>query len=168
MGFWVVDLICSELNIRMKKPWFSPFLYGNGEYQGFSLHLAKPLTYMNRSGDAIGGILKKSGAGIPGLLVVCDSMDIPAGTLRLRKKGSSAGHNGLKSLIAALGGESFMRLSVGIGRPGPDSDVISHVLGIPAPEEAELLERAVKKAARAIPELLLKAPESVMNEINRN
>jgi PTH1 family peptidyl-tRNA hydrolase len=122
---------------------------------------------MNRSGRAIKGIMGRSKIVLPELIVVCDSLDLPVGSLRLRRRGSSGGHNGLKSLIAALGGEDFMRLSIGIGRPGPGTDVVSHVLGGFESFEGEKMEEVVRTAAGAVLDLVSKTPESVMNELNR-
>jgi PTH1 family peptidyl-tRNA hydrolase len=121
---------------------------------------------MNRSGDVAGEIFSRFSVGLPNLLVILDTMDLPAGTLRLKLRGSSAGHRGLKSLIGVLGTEDFMRLYVGVGRPGPGTEVIAHVLGEFAQEEAVLIEEAAGRAARGILRLLVESPEAVMNELN--
>ncbi len=163
----MVDRIADSLGIDLRKPWFRPYLYGRGGIRGIPVHLAKPLTFMNRSGDAVPDILHRAGVGIDGLLVVCDTMDLPAGKLRLKTRGGSAGHNGLKSLISILGTEDFMRLYVGIGRPVPGSDVVSHVLGVPEADEERELLAAVDRAADGIVLLPTEGPEGVMNEINR-
>ena len=168
MGFWVVDGLCEKYGLSLKKPWFSSFLFGKGEDQGSRFYLAKPLTYMNRSGRVVDSILARSGLPQSALLVVCDSLDLPVGVVRLKRRGSSGGHNGLKSLIAHLESEDFMRLALGIGRPKDGEDVISHVLGVPEDKEQEALSEAVARSVEGIGKLLFAEPESVMNEINRS
>jgi len=167
VGFRVVDRLCENLDVSLKKPWFSPFLFGMGGNGNSRIFLAKPLTFMNRSGKALPAILRRSSLPRSALLVVFDTLDLPVGAIRLKKRGSSGGHNGLKSVIASLESEDFMRFAVGIGRPKQGSDIIGHVLGIPDGEESGLLGEAVAKTADGIVRLLHEEPESVMNEINR-
>jgi PTH1 family peptidyl-tRNA hydrolase len=129
--------------------------------------LAKPLTYMNRSGAVLPALLRL--AGNDRLLVICDSLDLPPGSCRLKRRGSlsGAGHKGLASIISVLGHGDFMRLYIGVGHPGSREEVVSYVLGEPGEQEIPLLAAAEKQAAAAALRLLTVAPEGVMHAINR-
>jgi PTH1 family peptidyl-tRNA hydrolase len=111
--------------------------------------------------------LDRTGLGVADLLVVCDTLDLPVGQCRLRRRGSSAGHNGLASIIGRLGREDFMRLYIGIGRPGDPGEVVDYVLGRPDPREAREIGEALRRAAAAVVRLLHEEPEKVMNELNQ-
>jgi PTH1 family peptidyl-tRNA hydrolase len=122
---------------------------------------------MNASGEAVRQALKFAGASIQDLIVVCDSLDLPIGVCRLKRKGSSAGQKGLESVIKALKTQEFMRLRIGIGRPEQKSDVIGYVLGIPPPGEGNMLKEAVERAADGILQLVQDGPDRVMNVLNQ-
>jgi PTH1 family peptidyl-tRNA hydrolase len=146
------------------------FAFGSGRVGQAVLFLAKPLTYMNRSGEVFPGLWARAEGGLERLLVVCDTLDLPAGQCRLRRKGSSAGHKGLASIIARLGREDFMRLYIGIGRPragGPEA-VVEHVLEAPRGEEQRLIEQGIEAAADGVMRLLAEEPEKVMNALNQS
>lgn len=166
-GFWVVDHLSSSLQIRMKRPALKMYQIGKGKIGEQTLYLAKPLTYMNRSGEVVQPLMKYTNLPLSSLLVICDTLDLPPGRIRLRKKGSSAGHNGLKSIIAAMGSGDFMRLYLGIGRPTGGISVVDYVLERPHAEEQPPLEESVIRAVNAVLGILVKGPEAVMNEINR-
>ena len=142
-------------------------MLGRKEIEGTDFAVAKPLTFMNRSGEVVLPLMRVCRMTVSDLLIVCDHLDLPPGQCRLKRKGSSAGHNGLKSVIHTLGTEYFMRLYIGIGRPKSYISVIEHVLGDPDREESILYETAVEHAARGILKLLTEPVEYVMNEINR-
>jgi PTH1 family peptidyl-tRNA hydrolase len=131
--------------------------------------LAKPQTYMNRSGAAVAALMhwRKLAAGE--LLVVVDDADLPLGQLRLRLAGGAGGHNGLGSIITALGGdESFPRLRVGIGRQGrPGEDITGHVLQRFGAAEQAVAEAAVKRAADAVACAVEEGLTVAMNQFNR-
>ena len=111
--------------------------------------LVKPLTFMNRSGDIIRYFIPQRFS-VDQLIVILDNLDLNAGTFRLRRGGSSAGHHGLKSLMGNLGSGNFIRIYVGIGRPEPGVTVVDHVLGGPEdPEERDALSAGVAAAAEA-------------------
>jgi PTH1 family peptidyl-tRNA hydrolase len=165
-GFMAVDELCAKAAISLKKPWLRSYKLGEGRWEGRRLCAAKPLTFMNRSGEVVPRILSRFSLGPENLLVLCDTMDLPPGALRLKMRGSSAGQKGLKSIISFLGTEDFMRIYIGVGRPAPGADVISHVLGEPGAPEAAAIARAAALAAQAALKLLVSAPEGVMNEIN--
>lgn len=111
--------------------------------------LIKPLTFMNRSGDIAHYFIPRRYS-VEDLIVICDNLDLPAGTIRVRRGGSSAGHNGLKSLIEHLGSSDFTRIYVGIGRPKTGVTVVEHVLSVPGDaDEKERLAQGVSLAAEA-------------------
>ena len=112
---------------------------------GRSARLVFPLTYMNSSGEVVPKVVGEGDA----VLVICDQMDLPCGRMRLRTKGSSAGHNGLKSMMAHLP-EGFWRLYIGVGRPDEGVSVIDHVLTRFSPEDRALVDKAEEKAAEAV------------------
>ena len=122
---------------------------------------------MNNSGKVIRDIIKRAGVSKEELLVVCDNLDLPVGTCRLRLKGSSAGHNGLKSIIENLGDGEFMRMYIGIGRPRNKEAIIKYVLGKPNKDEFNALNECVERACQGIIKLLDTEPAQVMNVINR-
>lgn len=116
---------------------------------GGDVLLAKPLTFMNLSGRAVGDLQRFYKVEPEALLVIADDVNLPSGRLRLRARGSAGGHNGLKSIIGGLGTDAFPRLRVGVGRGDPRRDLADHVLGRVPAEERELLRQAVELAADA-------------------
>jgi PTH1 family peptidyl-tRNA hydrolase len=119
--------------------------------------LAKPLTFMNLSGEAVGALQRYYRVAPEDVLVVVDDIALPAGRLRIRGQGSAGGHNGLKSIIASLGTDGFARLRVGVGRGDTRRDLSDHVLSRVTGEERETLVEATGRAADAA-ELFLEAP----------
>ena len=167
VGFRVLDILADRLGLPYRRPFLKPLAKAVHELEGRKLVLIKPLTFMNRSGDILPGLLGRTGTPIERLLVVCDTLDLPPGQCRLKRKGSTAGHKGLISIVRRLGREDFMRLYVGIGRPAPTQDVVDYVLGEPAGEEAVQTEESLRTAADAILRLVHEEPERVMNVLNR-
>lgn len=128
------------------------------------LILVKPLTYMNRSGEAMRKVMARERSPLADVLVVVDDMDLPFGRLRMKARGSAGGHNGLRSIIGELGTESFARLRVGIGKPS--GGAVSHVLGDFEHAEQRHLDLILDAAADAV-ELWVKAgPDVVANRWN--
>ena len=167
VGFAVVDGLAERLGASFKKKIFRSYSIAKAAHGSGSFYLVKPLTFMNRSGPAVWEALRETGTSPADLLVVCDNLDLSPGNCRFRLKGSSGGQKGLESVIAALGTSDFMRLTVGIGRPGGKGQVVGHVLTAPGREEAMLLAQGVDKASRAVLDLLDGGPEKVMNAYNR-
>ena len=128
--------------------------------------LAKPLTYMNLSGDAVGAIANYYKIPAEDIYIICDDLDLPAGKTRIRKKGSAGGHNGIKSLIAGLHTEEFVRFRIGVGHPKDGHTVIEHVLGRPYGEEIERIEAARKYTADSVERALETTVDKAMNEFN--
>jgi PTH1 family peptidyl-tRNA hydrolase len=168
VGYRTVQLLAKQLEVRLKKPHFKRFLIGKAAVSNAFLYLVKPLTFMNASGDAVRQALKYTGGSAGDLVVVCDSLDLPIGICRLKRRGSSSGQKGLESVIRALGSQEFMRLRIGIGRPERKDHVVGYVLGVPPREERELLGKAESRAADAVLRLLRESPEMVMNVLNQS
>jgi PTH1 family peptidyl-tRNA hydrolase len=127
--------------------------------------LAKPLTFMNASGEAVGALLRYYKIDVADLLVVVDEVQLPLGTLRARVRGSAGGHNWLKSIVAHLG-EEFSRLRVGVGRGDPRRDLADHVLTRFDADEASEVERITARASDAAEMFITSGIEAVMNGFN--
>lgn len=136
-----------------------------GAVEGLNLLVARPQTFMNLSGIAVSRLLSYYHLPVNRLIVVCDDLDLPFGTLRLRPSGSSGGNRGLMSIISELGTEDFTRLRVGVGRPR--GEAIDHVLSRFPPEHEELLPGLVSIAADAVL-AALQDVRTAMNEFNRD
>lgn len=162
-----MDRVADLLGIELKKPFFKRYLTGRVAQDNGYLYLAKPLTYMNRSGDVFPALLSRTRVRLEDTLVICDNLDLNVGMARLKLKGSSAGHNGLKSIMDALGHGTFMRLYLGIGRPNGRDTVVDHVLGKPSKQEIPHYEKMVERAADVVLQLATRSATEVMNELNR-
>ena len=128
--------------------------------------VAKPLTYMNRSGDVVGELMRYYGVGPEDLLVIVDEAALPFGRLRARARGSAGGHNGLKSIIERLETTEFARLRLGVGRGDPRRDLADHVLARFEPDERAELEAFIARAADAAELFAAEGIEKVMNQYN--
>ena len=166
IGFMVVDALASQLNASwvQEKRWDCLLAkFGRG-------WLLKPLTYMNASGEAVSAVCRFYKIELQEVLAIYDDVDLPLGTLRFRARGSAAGHNGVRSLISHLGGESFPRLKVGIaaakGRPA-GGRMIGHVLGRFSVDEKPLVQDVINRAMEAVRTALSTGMQSAMNVFNR-
>ena len=129
--------------------------------------LVKPLKYMNLSGGPLRAALRQTEVDpAQDLLVIADDVDLPLGRVRLRREGSAGGHNGLRDIIDALGGNEFARLRVGIGRPGTSRATVDHVLSTFRSDERDLSSEAITTAADAAEHWLAHGIDSAMNEYN--
>jgi PTH1 family peptidyl-tRNA hydrolase len=154
LGFMLVDRLAREAGRDVRRAECRA-LVGQAEIEGRRVELVKPQTYMNLSGEAVGCLLGKRRELDPrrDLVVICDDLALPLGTIRLRARGSAGGHNGLKSLIAHLKSEEFIRLRVGITPEHPVGDTRRYVLErfpqAARPEVEKVLERSAE-AVRAV------------------
>ncbi|HEX3218882.1 MAG TPA: aminoacyl-tRNA hydrolase [Candidatus Limnocylindria bacterium] len=129
--------------------------------------LIKPMRFMNLSGGAVKAAMRQSDATFEDdLLVVADDVDLPLGRIRLRREGSAGGHNGLRDIIAAFGGNQFQRLRVGIGRSGSTRETVDHVLSTFRSDERELADEAIATAADAVEVWLREGIDAAMNAYN--
>jgi PTH1 family peptidyl-tRNA hydrolase len=129
--------------------------------------LAKPLTFMNLSGPAVVGLLQFYKIEAPDLFVIVDDVNLELGRLRARAAGSAGGHNGLKSIIGALGSDAFARMRIGVGGGEPRRDLSGHVLGRFAPDEQPVIAEAVSRSVEAAELFIREGITPVMNRFNR-
>ena len=167
VGFRTVDILADKLNVDLKKPFLKKYEIGKVRYKDHILFLVKPLTYMNRSGFIFPDLLRVTESAVKQLIVICDTLDLPPGVCRLKRKGSSAGHKGLSSIISRLGTGDFTRFYIGVGRPPSKEEIIHYVLAEPLVEEASLIEEALHTASDGILTLLEEEPGRVMNVLNK-
>ncbi len=164
IGFQVVTLLSREYGVSFTKDMF--YESGEGLIGGEKVLLVKPLTFMNRSGEAIRYLLNKIKDDDSRLIVVHDDIDLQTGIVRIRKKGSFGGHKGVESIIQELTTEDFIRIKVGIGR-SLDVPVERHVLDRFEPFEENIIKDAIIEAASAVVKIITQGVELAMNEINR-
>ena len=167
VGFAVLEEAAARLGVSFRKPLFARYRISPTPRRAPpSLVLAQPLTYMNRSGEVLPGLLSRAGSTPEQMLVICDNLDLEPGRLRMKSGGGTAGHRGLASIVDILGHGNFLRLYVGVGRPTGTS-VVDHVLGVPPENERELYEQAIARAADAVLRLADTDPDRLMTEVNR-
>ena len=165
VGFRFIDLMAKRADIRLNERRAKAVL-GRGRFAGHDVVLAKPRTFMNNSGEGIEYLLARFGGRPSDLLVVYDEMALPVGRIRLRPAGSHAGHNGIRSIIAAVHTEEFPRLRIGVGQPSENGRSIPHVLGRFSKQEEPLIARAVQDAAAAVQCMLEESIDIAMNRYN--
>lgn len=163
-GFWFVEGLTHStftLNTKFKS------LVGCDEIAHNKIYLALPQTFMNRSGDAVVAIAQFYKILPCEILVVNDELDLPPGSIRLKKGGGHGGHNGLKSIISQLGTNEFIRLRIGIGHPGHASDVANYVLKKAPSQEHIAIEHAIARALSFKNELAVGKLDQVMNQLHQ-
>ena len=146
VGFRAVDLLAERLRVEREEP-LSHSVAARIQVGEARVWLAKPLTFMNRSGRAVRELLEVSGDVDAGILIIYDDFHLPLGRIRFRPKGSAGGQNGVKSIIETLGREDFGRLRIGIGSPRAGEDPADHVLSPVPPGERRVLEETIELAA---------------------
>ena len=143
---------------------------GTCEVAGSKVVLARPQTYMNLSGQAVSRLVRKFNISLDNLLVIHDDLDLPLGKIRLRQGGGSAGHKGIKSIVAELGSQDFFRIRVGIGRPSvaemTEADVVAYVLSDFTIEEKKIVTRVIPRVSEAVLCLLTEGLTIAMNKFN--
>lgn len=165
-GFMVVDELARKYGLRFAKGQGNSEV-ARGTIAGTPVILAKPLTFMNDSGMAVGVVSRFYRVPIARILVVYDEIALPLGTLRIREKGSSAGHNGIKSIIHHLGTQNFARMRVGVDQPSPGRhSQIDWVLGRFSSDEQKVMDETISRAIEAIEAVLTIGIERAMNQYN--
>ena len=139
---------------------------GIGKIEGRTVALAKPRTHVNGSGEAVAYLLARLRTTQDRLLIVYDETALPPGKLRLRPQGSAAGHNGIKSIISALGNQDFARLRIGVGQPPPGTDRVGWVLGEMSSEDQKQVDDAIDSASQAIVSLMEDGIDRAMGRFN--
>ena len=166
MGFLVIDELAEREKIPVQKLKFKA-LTNTAIIGDQSVLLMKPTTYMNLSGGAVGEAARFYKIPPERILVISDDVALPQGKLRIRRSGSAGGHNGLKDIIAHLGGDGFPRIKVGVGgKPHPDSDMADWVLGKFTGQDKKVMEEAIKRAADAVETLLKSGVDQAMSRYN--
>lgn len=166
-GFEVIDYLAGKTGIELKKHEHKA-ITGSGIIDGQKVLLVKPLTYMNLSGESIVPIIDYYGVDEKTeLLVIYDDVSLPQGQLRIRKKGSAGGHNGIKDIIFNLAGDEFWRIKVGVGAPSGQKNMVAHVLGHFSKDEREIMDKAIKEAADAALMFTQGKTDEAMNLYNR-
>ena len=163
VGFITADLLADAFDTEISLKGML-CLYNTFRVNGEKILVVKPQTYMNLSGDCIGQLARYYKVANEDILIIADDLSLPVGTMRFRSKGSSGGHNGLKSIIAHLGGDDFPRLKIGIGR---GDDVIDYVLGHFGKEEWEKISEMMRLAVDAVKLWITDGDAAVMNRYNK-
>jgi len=165
-GFDTIDILADKYGIKLKWARFHG-LYGKGVIEGQKVILLKPQTYMNNSGECIQPLCAHYKVdSTKELIVVSDDISMDIGRVRTRKSGSAGGHNGLKSIIARLGTDEFIRIKVGVGDKAAGADLADHVLSRVSGTDAQTLNEAQKKAAAAAVTILTDGPDKAINMYN--
>lgn len=166
VGFMAVDELARRHGLRFSTKQGDSEI-ARGEIGGTRVILAKPQTYMNNSGRAVGALARFYKLPSTRVVVIYDELDLPVGTIRMREKGSANGHNGLKSVIQHLGTQDFPRLRIGISRPAiTDHKQIDWVLGRFTKDEQEVMDGTIPRAADAIEAIITLGIERAMNKYN--
>jgi peptidyl-tRNA hydrolase, PTH1 family len=168
MGFWLIEQLAEQEKIEFSRRGLNS-IYGRGRVGREEVILAKPQTFMNRSGEAVNQLLRFFKIPLQEVVVLQDDLDLPPGKIRIRLSGGPGGHNGIKSIIDALGHNRFLRVKVGIGRPiRENQDPADYVLQpLTAVEKRDFTE-AAERGAEAVIVLLRDGPEKAMDLFHRD
>lgn len=166
VGFDVIDMLAEKYNISIRDRKHKA-LCGTGMIAGQKVLLVKPQTFMNLSGESLGAILNfYKLAPESELLVIYDDVSLAPGRLRIRKKGSAGGHNGIKSIISHIGTQEFLRIKIGVGEKPPGWDLADYVLGRFSREDRKRMEEAFERACEAAELMVQGETDQAMNQFN--
>lgn len=167
IGFDVIDKLAEQENISVLEKKHKA-LIGKGYVAGQKCVLAKPQTFMNLSGESVRELIDYYKVDEKDeLIVISDDISLDVGQLRIRKKGSAGGHNGLKNIILHLGHDTFLRVKMGVGEKPKDWDLADYVLGHFSAEERRIMDEAAGRATDAIRMMITEDADTAMNEFNR-
>lgn len=167
IGFAAIDALCENLDCDCKKMKFKSYI-GDTMVGDRRVLLMKPLTYMNNSGQAVGEAARFYKIDPSNILVIYDDISLDVGTIRIRRKGSAGGHNGIKDIIEVLSDDSFPRIKIGVGaKPHPDYDLKDWVLSRFKAEEKDKMESSLNNTVKAIKEILSRGIDSAMNKYSK-
>lgn len=167
IGFDVIDTLAAQEKIGVLEKKHKAVI-GKGYLEGQKVILAKPATFMNLSGESIRQLVDYYKVDeTTELIVISDDISLDVGQMRIRKKGSAGGHNGLKNIIAQLGHDSFIRIRMGVGEKPKGYDLADYVLGHFSKDERIVMDRAAERAADAIRMILAQDADAAMNAFNR-
>ena len=168
LGFMALDRIAEENGIEIKKRKFNSIV-GEGSVSGREVVLAKPITYMNRSGESVARFIEWYKIPLTELMVICDDINLKVGTIRIRRKGSFGGHRGMESIIDSLGTELFPRTRIGISPSNAESlnrDLSSYVLKPFTKKEEGIIHSVIDKACEACLLWINEGIDAAMNRFN--
>lgn len=168
VGFRTAERLEKAQSIKINRLRFNA-LTALGTLGGEKVIFIKPQTYMNLSGNAVAPAASFYKIPPEQVIVVCDDIALPTGKLRIRQKGSAGGHNGLKSIISALGTDEFPRIKIGVGAPPPDAtedEIINWVLGSFSKNDAELIDSACERTIEALSLYISEGADKAMNKFN--
>lgn len=163
IGFEAIDYIAKKYNIDINRKKFKGE-YGEGFIENEKVILMKPTTYMNLSGECIREVIDFYKLTNEDILVIYDDISLDLGKIRIRRKGSAGGHNGIKSIIAHVGSDEFSRIKIGVGQP--KGDLVNYVLGKFSKEEKEVLEEVLEVSKLATDTIIREDINSAMNKYN--
>jgi len=167
IGFAAMDALCQKFECECKKMKFNAYV-GDTVIGKKRVLLLKPLTYMNLSGKAVGAAANFYKISPENILVMYDDISLNPGTVRIRRKGSAGGHNGIKDIIEVLGSDNFPRIKIGVGaKPHPDYDLKDWVLSKFKEEERQAVEKSLETTVKAVNELLSRGIDSAMNKYSK-
>ena len=164
-GFDVMDALAEKYNISISESGHKA-LFGKGMIGGQKVILAKPQTFMNLSGESLRPIMDFYKLEPEDFIIIHDDIDLDVGRLRIRRKGSAGGHNGLKSIISHLGSMDFPRVKIGVGEKPKGYDLADYVLGHFSKEDRGLVDDALKRAAGAVELMVQGEVDQAMNQFN--
>lgn len=165
-GYWLVDELARRHQLRFRSETRFQGEIARLTLEGQGCWLLKPTTFMNHSGRSVAALANYYRIPPQQILLAHDDLDLPPGTVRLKKGGGHGGHNGLRDTIAALGSREFYRLRIGIDHPGHRDQVVDFVLSRPSQEEEQKIRNAIDRAADQLPLLLLGEYDRIMNSLH--
>jgi len=166
LGFRTIDRLAADCGVRVSRPQCRA-LVGLGRVEGREVALAKPLSFMNASGGPVKALLEKYELGLTGLVVVCDELNLPLGSLRIRQRGSAGGHHGMESILAAVGSQEFVRVRLGVGPDRPVEDTAEYLLEPFRRSRQKDVEELVGQGAGAVRSILAEGAAKAMTRWNR-
>lgn len=166
VGFETIDILAQKHDIKISKLKHKA-LSGEGSIGGKRVLLVKPQTYMNLSGESIREIIQWYKSDIKNLIIVYDDIDLPIGKLRVRPKGSSGSHNGMKSVIYQIQSDEFPRVRIGVDKPPEGWDLANFVLSRFSNEERKTIEESLLNASNAVEAIIKSGVDAAMNKYNK-
>ena len=167
-GFWLLDDLAHRLGVEFRAERRFHAETARADLDGNPCHLLKPVTFMNRSGQAVAALARSYRVPLERILVVHDEIDLPPGVARIKRGGGHGGHNGLRDIIEVFGGAAdFLRLRLGVGRPASSDDVVNYVLHAPSVADRALIRTAIDDAIAVLPLVVSGETGRAMNRLHR-
>lgn len=167
VGFDCIDRLATEYSIAMDFVKHKA-VCGTGYINGQKVILAKPQTYMNLSGESVRELSNYYKVSNEEIIIIYDDISLDVGKIRIRKKGSAGGHNGIKSIIQQIGTQEFPRIKVGVGNKPKEWDLADYVLGRFSKEDREMIDVTTKEVAKACEIMITDSIDAAMNQFNKS